>query len=76
MDATARDRNVDVAEVRPPFPLGSPRSRRTATPPPGDGPKVRPGECGTSVPRVGGRLLRLEIGRRSNVSAPVTDARL
>ncbi len=50
MDATARDRNVDVAEVRP-------------------------GECGTSVPIVGGRLLRLEIGRRSNVSAAVTDAR-
>ena len=30
--------------------------------PTADGPKVRAGECGTSVPTVGGRLLRLESG--------------
>jgi len=35
--------------------------------PTADGPKVRAGECGTSVPIVGGRLLRLESGHRSNL---------
>ena len=40
MDAMARDRNVDLVELHPPFPLALPRSRRTATPPTADGPKV------------------------------------
>jgi len=43
--------------------------------PTADGPKVRAGQCGTSVPTVGGRLLRLEIGHRSNLSVLVMDAR-
>jgi len=56
MDAIARDRNVDLVELHPPFPLG-PRRRRTATPPTADGPKVRTVECGTSLQIVVGRLL-------------------
>jgi len=43
--------------------------------PTADGPKVRAGECGTSVPTVGGRMLRLESGHRSNLSVLVMDAR-
>jgi len=82
MDAIARARNVDLVELHPPFPTGSPRSRRTAVPPATDNPQVRAVECAPSVQIVGDRLLgpeghsRYPLGQhRSNFSVPVTGGR-
>ena len=65
MDASARDRNVDLVEFRPPFPLGSSRSRRTAIGRRSHGTAV---ECGTSVQIMFGRLLGRK-GTRGTSSA-------
>ncbi len=77
-----RDRNVDLVEPHPPFPLALPRSRPTATPPTADDPTVRAVEFRMSVQIVGGRLpgrerhLRYLLGEhRRTLSVPVTDTR-
>ena len=66
MDAMARDRNVDLAEPHPPFPLALPRSRPTATPPTAHDPTVRAVECGTSSQIVGNRGAGAEATRATS----------
>jgi len=82
MDAMAWDRNVDLAELHPSFPLGSLEVAVPPSRPQPAVPRCGPLECGTSVRIVGGRLLgpeahsRYLVGEhRSDVSFPVTDAR-